>query len=58
MKWSMQHMKGNKGRLFRLWISFIGWALLGLLTLGIGFLWIEPYVNQSLTQFYQDLVLS
>lgn len=58
MKWSMQHMKGNKGRLFRLWISFIGWALLGLLTLGIGFLWIEPYVNQSLTQFYQNLVLS
>lgn len=53
---SLDIMKGNKGRLFRLYLSFIGWFFLGLLTLGIGYLWIIPYINQSLAEFHLDLI--
>lgn len=56
MSTSMHYMKGNKWRLFKLYLSFIGWMLLGLLTLGIGYLWIQPYFSQSITQFYLDIV--
>ena len=42
-------------RYFLLELSFIGWSLLGLLTLGIGLLWILPYITQTNTQFYLDL---
>lgn len=34
---SKQIMMGNKWRLFCLDLSFLGWELLGILTLGIGF---------------------
>ncbi len=53
---SRKLMKGNKWRLFRLILSFIPIALIGLCTLGLGFLWIAPYLNCSLAEFYLDLV--
>lgn len=49
-------MKGNKGKLFKLYLSFIGWALLGILSFFIGFLWILPYITQSLAWFYLDFL--
>ena len=52
---SMQMMDGHKMRLFMLDLSFIGWALLCLLTLGIGYLWLGPYVSMSHAAFYEDL---
>lgn len=55
---SAKYMRGNKWRLFKLHLSFIGWMLLGLLTLGIGYLWIQPYFSQSVVQFYLDVVPS
>jgi uncharacterized membrane protein len=48
-------MDGRKMDLFLLSLSFIGWGLLCLLTLGIGFLWLIPYINVSTAKFYQDL---
>lgn len=45
-------MKRNKWRLFKLEISFIGWFLLGIITLGIGFLWVIPYFTMTITNFY------
>ena len=48
-------MHGHKGRLFWLDVSFIGWYLLGFLTLGIGLLWINPYVTTTKAAFYNDL---
>ena len=48
-------MKGYKGKLFMLYLSFIGWCLLGLLTLGIGFLWIGPYIGLAVSNFYEKL---
>lgn len=52
---SMRMMEGHKFDLFLLDFSFIGWALLCLLTLGIGFLWLYPYVLTSHAVFYEEL---
>lgn len=44
-------MKGHKWGLFLHDLSFIGWAILCCLTLGIGFLWLMPYQMQSQIEF-------
>ena len=41
--------------LFVLNLSFIGWYLLCLLTLGIGFLWLLPYVETTNYEAYKVL---
>ena len=48
-------MRGNKGNFFVLGLSFIGWVLLCLLTLGIGLLWLAPYMGCTFGRFYDDL---
>ncbi len=48
-------MDGNKWRLLCLWFSFIGWNLLCLLTLGIGNLWLNPYIQTANAAFYRDI---
>lgn len=53
---SMQLMDGHKMELFMLYISFIGWAILACLSIGIGFLWLVPYMETTLAKFYEDLV--
>jgi uncharacterized membrane protein len=50
-----QMMKGNKWRLFKLEFSFIGWFLLCVLTLGIGALFLIPYVSAANAEFYVEL---
>ena len=52
---SREMMKGHKIDLFWLYLSFIGWAILGILTFGIGYLWLSPYVSCSEIGFYNDL---
>lgn len=52
---SMQMMRGNKMRLFLLDLSFIGWAILSVITAGIGFLWLSPYMYSTHAKFYEDL---
>jgi uncharacterized membrane protein len=52
---SRKMMKGYKGKLFVLHLSFIGWGILCCLTFGIGFLWLCPYINLSIANFYEDL---
>ena len=52
---SKRLMKGNKWRLFCLELSFIGWALLSILTLGIGSLWLVPYTQAAYAAFYRDI---
>jgi uncharacterized membrane protein len=52
---SRMMMRGHKFDLFYLYLSFIGWFLLCLLTAGIGFLWLAPYVDTSLAAFYEDV---
>lgn len=52
---SMAMMRGHKFDLFYLQLTFIGWALLCILTLGIGFLWLGPYMASSSAHFYQEV---
>ncbi len=48
-------MAGNKWKYFRLQWRFFGWVLLCLLTLGIGFIWLGPYMSTSMAAFYRDV---
>lgn len=53
---SRMMMDGYKWELFKLHLSFIGWYLLSLLTLGVlGIFYVGPYVNQSIALFYQEV---
>ncbi len=52
---SKELMAGHRWKLFCLGCRFIGWALLCILTLGIGFIWLWPYMNASYAAFYEDV---
>ena len=52
---SKEMMQGNKFKLFCLYWHFFGWAILCILTLGIGFLWLGPYMSASTARFYEDV---
>jgi uncharacterized membrane protein len=51
--WNM--MKGYKWQFFCLQLRFIGWGLLSIITFGIGFLWLYPYVTVTNYNFYRQL---
>ena len=55
IKESMKLMDGHKMDLFILGLSFIGWSLLACLTMGIGFLFLNPYMNAAYAAFYRDI---
>ena len=55
MRLSRKMMHGHKMQLFKLTLSFIGWGLLNFLTLGVGTLWLVPYIVTTLAAFYQDV---
>lgn len=52
---SKELMAGNKWRLFCLQLSFIGWGILCVFTLGIGNLWLTPYMEAANAAFYRDI---
>jgi len=52
---SREMMHGNKMRLFFLYFSFIGWFLLSALTLGVGFIFLMPYIQTTVANFYVEL---
>jgi uncharacterized membrane protein len=52
---SKDMMYGHKYDLFYLYISFIGWYLLSILTLGIGTFWLMPYIQTAQASFYEDV---
>lgn len=53
---SKELMEGNKLRCLYIILSFIGWSLLGIISCGVGFLWIMPYMSQTLAKFYLDVL--
>lgn len=53
---SKELMDGNKGKLFVLELSFIGWHFIGGLTFGLGYLFITPYIQTAKAVFYNDLL--
>ena len=52
---SQKMMRGHKGRLFVLCLSFFGWYLLCFFTFGIAALWVIPYQETAFAAFYNDL---
>ena len=51
--WNM--MKGYKADLFVFVLSFFGWFLLCILTLGILLIWVVPYYQTAVTIYYDKL---
>lgn len=56
MRLSMLITKGHKGDLFITYLSFIGWIILSALTLGIGTLWLQPYMDMTFINAYHALM--
>lgn len=56
MRCSRELVKGYKWNLFLFELSFIGWGILAVLTAGIGFLFLAPYYEVSLANYYLELV--
>lgn len=56
LKLSMRMTDGYKGEIFVMQLSFIGWYLLSMLTLGLlGMLYVSPYMYGSLAGMYEEL---
>ncbi|MFB7642561.1 DUF975 family protein [Peribacillus butanolivorans] len=54
---SKKRMKGLKWKYFLMHLSFIGWGILCIFTLGIGFLWLAPYAGTTMAAFYNELIV-
>lgn len=52
---SRKLMVGHKWELFYLHLTFIGWLLVGALTFGIAYLWINPYFDLTCTNYYLSI---
>lgn len=52
---SQKMMKGHKFDFFCLMLSFIGWGILAVFTLGIGYLWLAPYMSATMVAFFEDV---
>ena len=58
-KASKTMMKGNKWKAFVLDLSFIGWDILSILTLGIvGVFWVGPYKQQTFAALYDAIKMT
>lgn len=56
LKYSREKMQGHKLDAFVLGLSFIGWAILGTLTVGILYIWLFPYMQLTFTKFYLNIL--
>ena len=48
-------MHGHRWQLFKLYLRFIGWYGLCILTLGLGFFWVFSYQVVSVAEFYRQI---
>lgn len=55
MELSKQMMDGEKWNTFVLQLSFLGWIILCNITFGIGFIFLEPYVQATFAELYAAL---
>lgn len=55
LRQSVRMMDGYKCKYLLLQLSFLGWILLCIPTLGIGLLWVVPYIGQTQANFYEQL---
>ena len=52
---SRRMMIGNRRRFLGLSFSFLGWMILGMMSFGLGMLWLMPYISCTTIFFYLDL---
>lgn len=55
IKRSEELMDGHKAELFFLDLSFIGWDILAMLTLNLGYIALNPYKNAAYAAFYRQI---
>lgn len=55
IKISLRMMKGNMWRFFCLMLSFLGYYLLIIASIGIAALWVVPYQEVAMVDFYRDI---
>ena len=55
LRTSKAMMDGHKMDLFILYLKFVVFSLLCILTLFIGYLWLVPYMHVSLAAFYENV---
>ncbi|MGN0234395.1 MAG: DUF975 family protein [Bacteroidaceae bacterium] len=55
LRLSAEMMNGYKWKLFLLALTFLGWAILCVFTLGIGYFWLAPYIDQTMANFYEEV---
>lgn len=56
LRQSRRMMKGNKLRYLYIWLSFLPLTFLGMLSCGIGLLYVLPYREQTFANFYLELM--
>lgn len=52
---SKEMMDGHKMRFLEMWLGFLGWFILGVMTFGLGMLYAIPYYRAAKANFYLDL---
>ena len=57
LKESWNMMSGKCGEYFIFELSFLGWILLSILTVGVGFIFLFPYMYVSLGNYYERIKL-
>ena len=55
LKKSKEIMNGHKMDYFILNLSFFGWAILGIFTFGLLYLWLIPYMQVTFANFYNEI---
>ena len=55
LKESYDLMQNNKWKLFCLTLRFLGWIILSIITFGIGFLFVFPYMQVAFIKFYEEV---
>ena len=56
MKISMEITKGHKWDIFVMYLSFLGWAFVCAFTMGIGTLWLTPYMDMTFINAYHAMM--
>lgn len=55
MQLSREMMRGEKWKTFVLHLSFLGWQILCALSFGIGYVFLEPYIQATFSELYAAL---
>lgn len=55
LRTSRRLTRGQRGRIFLLWLGFLPLCILGLGSFGIGFLWIQPYFHAAMGEVYLEV---